>query len=134
MRERDSRENPIAMLVESVYARKAKANASELILSWMEDAARTPTELEGMLRAVAIAFKTYLRRRDAEIPVVRCTFCRKGEEEVRFLVAASEAAIGDECADIVVQVIKERATPKPPARGAKAALLDLFTRSTKPRR
>jgi ATP-dependent Clp protease ATP-binding subunit ClpX len=132
MHKQSPHENPIAMIVESVYATDAEKNASERIVSWMEDAARTPTELEGMLRGITTAFKSYLRRRDLKVPTTRCTFCRKGEDDVKFLVAASEVAICDECVRIAAQVIEERGTPKAPSpsgRGAKAALLDFLTRS-----
>jgi len=103
------------------YATNSEDSASDRIVSWMEDAARTPAELEGMLRGITTVFKSYLRRRDNKVLTTRCAFCRKGQDDVRFLVAASEAAICDECVHIAVEVIEERETPKAPNPGGRGA-------------
>jgi hypothetical protein len=130
-------DNPIAALADSVYMAEANDAASAMIVDWMEGAARTPTELEGMLRAMMKGFKSYLNRHNLRAPKVSCAFCRKTEDDVKFLVAASEVAICDECVRIAAQAIDERTSarsPSPISRGKKAALLDLLARSVKLRR
>ena len=49
---------------------------------------------------------------------LRCSFCGKGEDQVRKLVAGSKATICDECVVIADRIMKE--TPDGPGEPAKA--------------
>ena len=101
--------NPIEELTRVVAQSADLDSAIAIFARRIAESGRSTPEIEKTLDVLRRAFRAFAESRGDSPPSTVCGFCKRNQEEVSVLVAASDAAICDECAALAIAVIENRA-------------------------
>jgi hypothetical protein len=97
-----------SLLIESLLT-STVSERERIAAEWLEQTRLNNAELETVIGALRFAFSEKQRQLDvASREELRCSFCHRSQREVRTLVAATEAAICDECIAIAAETAASR--------------------------
>ncbi len=103
--------NLIASLVDLVDSHSEVEQAVDALAAEIEGSRRNKAQLERSLDVLRQAFRRHVASQGGSATRVICAFCKKTEEEVAKIVAASDVAICGECVALCNDVIEERIKP-----------------------
>ena len=105
---RSMSENPLQELVDKVKRFQSIEQARNYLMVIVRGVQADLESTERAISALAGAFRLHCEQLGKDRRIVRCSFCHRTESECGHMVAATFAAICEDCANIALDSIEER--------------------------